>query len=185
MARKTSPKPSDARGIGSADPSAQSLDLQVHSDRLLAAASNTARLERAYADYIQAALDAPLWSARHPDSVRIPWRLAKQAAVHPSLHDILGSPGLYLFGDEEGGDGMGTSIAEHGALDHGQGMRRCCDHLATIPREPSSLKTAVAGARWSRPPLPQLVNDAPGAGVDSLVRRWPLPSGSVPRPTGG
>ncbi len=102
MARKASPKPSDARGIGSADPSAQNLALQVHSDRPLAAASDDARLERAYADYIQAALDAPLWSAECPDGVRIPWRLAKQAAAHPSLHDTLGSPGLYLFGDEEG-----------------------------------------------------------------------------------
>ncbi len=102
MARRTSPKPSDERGIGSADPAAQSLDLQVYSDRLLAAASDDARLERAYADYIQAALDAPLWSAECPDGVRIPWRLAKQATAHPSLHHALGSPGIYLFGDEEG-----------------------------------------------------------------------------------
>ena len=78
------------------------VNLQADADRLLAVASNPAKLAHAYSDFIQAIFEAPLWSAQQPNGVRIPWRSAKEASEHPLLRDAFNSPGLYLFGSDAG-----------------------------------------------------------------------------------
>ena len=76
--------------------------LTAHAVRLTGAAFDPVALERAYADSIRALLDAPLWSAEHPDGLRVPWRSAPEGSAHPSLSAAFRSPGLYLFGSAAG-----------------------------------------------------------------------------------
>jgi hypothetical protein len=76
--------------------------LEAHSSRLLEAVSDLAALEKAYSEFIQAVLDSALWSPEYPNRLRIPWRLAGQASVHPTVRHVFGSPGLYLFGSAGG-----------------------------------------------------------------------------------
>ena len=78
------------------------VNLQAAADRLLAVASNPAKLAHAYSDFIQAIFEAPLWSAQQPNGVRIPWRSAKEARKHSLLRDAFDLPGLYVFGSDVG-----------------------------------------------------------------------------------
>jgi hypothetical protein len=70
--------------------------------RLVSVASDPVRLAHAYSDHLQMILAAPLWSTEHPEGARIPWRLAKEAREHQLMRPAFDSPGLYLFGSQEG-----------------------------------------------------------------------------------
>lgn len=57
-------------------------------------------LPHAYDQCLSAVLSAPTWSTDCTEGVRIPWRAAAAARMHPSLSAAFESPGLYLFGTQ-------------------------------------------------------------------------------------
>lgn len=69
---------------------------ETHAARLAHAATDASALERAYADYVTAVLDSPLWSPADPDGFRIPWRSAVAACAWPTLSDAFRSPGRLI-----------------------------------------------------------------------------------------
>jgi hypothetical protein len=68
---------------------------------LLTAAESDEGLSSAYAAYIEQLAASPFWSTDCATGVRIPWRRASEAAMHPAMFHAIRSPGLYLFGDKD------------------------------------------------------------------------------------
>jgi len=59
-------------------------------------------LEAAYADWVELLVHQPIWSPGSPESLRIPWRSAREAHRCPLFKEAFESPGLYLFGNGDG-----------------------------------------------------------------------------------